>query len=270
MQDSVDGGQQAHRLELPPPSRSFIISAMSEPNSSRRLPSFLQWTLPGRAVVFLLSAASIWCLLAEFYGLCPMKTFSLFILAPASVALVAMAVANRISGDRILWRAVVIGATAGFVAACAYDVFRLPWVIGAADQVGPAWLRLPLFKVFPRFGAMLLGVDFTPAQTDSQFSLAAHLLGWAYHFSNGMSFGVMYLSLVGSASRRSWTWAIALAAFLELAMLFTPYTAHFAIRVTALFVAVTLIAHVIFGAALGICARWWERRWAPAHLTLGN
>jgi hypothetical protein len=33
-----------------------------------RLPEVLRWSVPGRAVVFVLSAMSIWCLLAEFYG----------------------------------------------------------------------------------------------------------------------------------------------------------------------------------------------------------
>ena len=48
-------------------------------------------------------------------------------------------------------------------------------------------------------------------------------------------------------------------------MLVTPYPDVFAIRVTATFVAVTLSAHVVFGVALGLCARglwgWsWKRR----------
>ena len=38
-------------------------------------------------------------------------------------------------------------------------------------------------------------------------------------------------------------------------MLITPYTSYFAIGMTAVFVAVTLIAHLIFGVALGLVAR---------------
>ncbi|MGH7176831.1 MAG: hypothetical protein ACREJC_05565, partial [Tepidisphaeraceae bacterium] len=122
-----------------------------------RMPAWLSWTPAGRAVVFLLAAASIWCLLSEFYGLCSMRTFTFAVLIPATLMLVMMAVLDREFGDRRLWRAVCIGGVAGLAAACAYDVFRLPWVIGAIDQVGPSWLRLPLFQVFPRFGAMILG-----------------------------------------------------------------------------------------------------------------
>src|SRR5262245_56913325 len=108
------------------------------------LPPALQWTGWGRALVFFLSATSIWCLLAEFYGLCSMRTFTIWILIPASVLLIGMALLDYSNGDQRLWRAVKIGLIAGFVAACAYDIFRLPFVIAAADQVGPVWLRLPL------------------------------------------------------------------------------------------------------------------------------
>jgi hypothetical protein len=227
--------------------------------SSNTLPACVQWTPLGRAVVFTLSAASIWCLLAEFYGMCSMRTFTFAVLIPATVVLLAIALFDRARGDRQLWRAVLIGSIGGFVAACAYDLFRLPWVMGAIDQIGPTWLRLPLFKVFPRFGALILGESFDGSTRDSQFSLAAHLIGWVYHFSNGMTFGVMYMALVGDAGKRSWLWAIALAVGLEIAMLVTPYTSYFAIHMTALFIAVTLTAHLVFGVALGLIARQMSR-----------
>jgi hypothetical protein len=219
------------------------------------------WTLPARVVVFLLAATSIWCLLADFYGLCPMRTFTLAILMPATVALIGLAVWDRLRGAGLLWRGVVIGAVAGLVAAIAYDVFRLPFVVAAADGIGPEWLRLPLFKVFPRFGAMILGQPFDTATADSQFSLAAHLLGWTYHFSNGITFGVMYMALVGDASRRSWLWAVLFATGLELAMLLTPYTGYFGIYMDARFVIATFAAHAIFGVAMGLAAKWLAGLW---------
>src|SRR3954471_19449170 len=89
------------------------------------LPPVLQWTPAGRAVVFFLSATSIWCLLAEFYGLCSMRTFTLWVLIPATILLVAIAVIDLLKGDRRLWRACAIGAIGGLLAAVAYDVFRI-------------------------------------------------------------------------------------------------------------------------------------------------
>jgi hypothetical protein len=232
-------------------------------NSHQRpaLSALYQWTPAGRALTFFLAATSIWCLLAEFYGLCSMRTFTFAILLPATALLLLMTAMDYIKGDRRLFKAVVVGAIGGFVAAVAYDLFRLPWVLGAADQVGPWWMRLPLFKVFPRFGAMILGEPYSAATPDSQFSLAAHLVGWTYHFSNGITFGVMYMAMIGDATKRSWLWAIALAAGLELAMLLTPYTRFFGIHLAALFVVVTLTAHIIFGVAMGLYTRHAANRW---------
>lgn len=193
-----------------------------------------------------------------------MRTFTFAVLIPATVLLVVMAVIDRIRGDRRLWRAVVIGTFCGFLAACSYDLFRLPWVIGAIDHIGPDWLRLPLFKVFPRFGALILGQSFDGTTSDSQFTLSAHVLGWIYHFSNGMTFGIMYMAMIGDAGRRTWLWAIAMAVALEILMLVTPYTGFFGIRMTALFVIVTLSAHTIFGITLGLSSRWMNRTFSPA------
>ena len=81
--------------------------------------------------------------------------------------------------------------------------------------------------------------------------MAAHLIGWAYHFSNGLTFGIMYLALIGDGTRRHWIWAVVMAVGLELGMLFTPYPNVFGIPPSAVFVLVTLAAHLIFGPVMG-------------------
>src|SRR5262245_54938681 len=87
-----------------------------------------RWNVGARIVVFDLAAMSIWCLLAEMYGLCSMRTFTIFILVPATVLLYGWAFVNRGGGDGLLWRGVIIGTAAGLIAAVAYDAFRLPFV----------------------------------------------------------------------------------------------------------------------------------------------
>ena len=205
----------------------------------------------GCAVVFCLAATSIWCLLADFYGLLSMRAFTLCIFLPTLAVLAALAWSDRQRGDRRLWQAIVIGTVAGFVAAVAYDLFRLPFVFARAWGIETVVPPMPLFKVFPRFGAMILG---QPLEQPG-YSLAAHLIGWAYHFSNGITFGIMYLALLGDPRRHSWLWAVLFAVGLELAMLLTPYTSAFGIHLTMRFVTVTVAAHLVFGVVLGLAAR---------------
>src|SRR5688572_29221752 len=173
------------------------------------------WTTRGRCVVFGLAGSSIACLLADFYGFCPMRVFTPFIFLPAFLALVAFAVLDRWRGDGEVWRAVMLGLVAGLLAAVAYDIFRLPFVFARQWGIESVVPPLNLFKVFPRFGAMVLG---QPIEQD-HYSLAAQVIGWIYHFSNGATFGVMYLALVGGGARRHWVWAVLFALGLELGMI---------------------------------------------------
>ena len=197
-----------------------------------------------RIIVFMLAATSIACLLGEMYHLWPMRSFTLCIFLPACVVLAALAIHDRQRGDGKLYQLVCIGAVAGLIAAVAYDIFRLPFVFSKSWGLAGFVPALPLFKVFPMFGAMILGED-------SKGTLTAHLVGWLYHFSNGATFGVMYAAMVNGQWRRLWPVAVVFAVGLELAMLFTPYPATFGIRVTQTFVLVTLTAHLIFGVTMG-------------------
>ena len=200
-----------------------------------------------RIIVFMLAATSIWSLLGEMYHLWPMRFFALAVFLPASCALAAFAVYDKLHRDDRICRIILIGATAGFIAAISYDIFRLPFVFSRSWGLSGFVPALPLFKVFPQFGAMILG-------TSDSTSMAANLIGWAYHFSNGVTFGVMYAAMVNGQWRRLWPVAIVFAVGLELAMLFTPYPATFGIRVTATFVVVTLAAHFIFGVVMGLAS----------------
>jgi len=216
-----------------------------------------------RILVFLLASASIASLLGELYRSWSMQSFTLAVFLPACGLLVAMALYDRWRGDGRLCRITFIGALAGFSAAVAYDVFRLPFVFSRSLGLDHFIPPLPLFKVFPRFGEMILHT------TDVNW-LANNLVGWSYHFSNGVTFGIMYAALVNGQWRPRWGVAILFAVGLELAMLFTPYPAAFAIRLTANFVLVTLAAHLIFGVTMGrMCIRL-ERGMDWARLKRGD
>jgi hypothetical protein len=223
-------------------------------------------------LVFVLSAASIWCLLAEMYGLCDMRAFAAFILLPATAALYAIALLDRFGGgDRRLFRAVMLGSLAGLFGAVMYDIFRLPFVFSDAWGMGRIGIpQMPLFKVFPRFGALILG---EPLEQPS-YSAAAHLLGWLYHFSNGATFGVMFAAMyagakeaIGAVSAGAWKpvfWATLMAVGIEVCLLLSPYARFFDIHVTTRFVVVTMLAHIIFGLSMGAYFAWHAPRWRLA------
>jgi hypothetical protein len=214
------------------------------------------WAARSRFLIFALAASSIACLLADFYKLCPMSFFTAFIFLPAIIALCVLAVLDRRRGEGHVWHAVWIGMLGGLLAAVAYDLFRLPFVFARQWGIDSVVPPLNLFKVFPRFGAMVLG---QPVEQD-HYSFATQAVGWLYHFSNGATFGVMYMALIGNRANRHWLWAVLFAVGLELAMLLTPYPGVFSIPVTAVFVAVTLSAHLIFGATLGLTVRGFLQR----------
>jgi len=217
------------------------------------------WIARSRLLVFLLAASSVACLLADFYKLCPMNIFTLFIFLPSLIALGALAVWDRACGKGHVWRAVWIGCGAGLLAAVAYDVFRIPFVFAKEWGIDSIVPLMNLFKVFPRFGAMVLG---QPVEQE-QYTFSAQIIGWIYHFSNGATFGVMYLALIGDANRRSWLWAVAFALGLELGVLFTPYPNVFGIPLTMRFVIVTVAAHAIFGLTKGLSVQRICRKLSP-------
>jgi hypothetical protein len=240
--------------------------------SASGLPAIVRWTGPGRLVIFALSATSIWCLLSEMYGLCDMRSFFYFILLPATAALYAIALVDRFGGgDRRLFRAVMIGSLAGLFGAVVYDIFRLPFVFSDAWGMGKIGIpQMQLFKVFPRFGALILG---EPLEQQT-YSSAAHALGWFYHFSNGATFGVMFaamyagakeaLGAVKAGSGEVWKpvlWATLMAVGIEICLLLSPYAKFFNIQMTTRFVVVTMIAHIIFGLGLGAYFAWHARLW---------
>jgi len=184
-----------------------------------------------------------------------MRLFTIYIFLPALAALFGLALSDRYRGEGRLFRAVLVGLAGGLLAAVAYDLFRLPYVFANEWGLGSVVPPLKLFKVFPRFGAMILGQPLEQAS----YSMPAHVLGWLYHFSNGATFGVMYVAIIGDPTRRHWAWAVLMALALELGMLLTPYPQVFGIAITTRFVMVTIAAHAIFGVALGLTVRWLAR-----------
>jgi hypothetical protein len=195
-----------------------------------------------RPVVFILAFLSFACLLGHFFGFWTMHVFGCWVLPPAAVLLAVIAYqfrAGRRAGLASPYVWIWQGALGGLIAAAAYDLYRLPFVLHGA----------PLFKVFPKLGELLLG--------SSGPRWAVLTLGWAYHFSNGAALGIMFLAAVSFLPRPPLFWgAVAWALMVELVLLLTPYPSLFGVKLDGRFLFLTASAHLVFGLALGTYCRW--------------
>ncbi|HEV2387710.1 MAG TPA: hypothetical protein VGS20_10705 [Candidatus Acidoferrales bacterium] len=88
-------------------------------------------------------------------------------------------------------------------------------------------------------------------------SPASDIAGWAYHFWNGASFGIIYVVLFGAARR----WAGVLYGIaVGLGFMVSPVVValgagYFGLQFSGWFPATVLAAHIAFGLALGFLAK---------------
>ncbi len=195
-------------------------------------------------MLWVLASMSFACLLGQFYGSWTMRAFAPCVLLPVSVLLVVLA----FKGSPQTRFIVAQGALAGLFAAVVYDLFRLPFVLAGK----------PLFDVFPQFGQLLLF-----GKLNGDLSLWTQIAGWAYHFQNGAALGIMGAAMIPlSASRVARFWScVAWATAVETFLLLSPYYKFLGLHMPMnQFIPITLAAHLIFGAALGL---YFTRKWAP-------
>ncbi len=193
---------------------------------------------PALVLPFLAGASSIASLLGYFYGLFSMRTGVSLVVVPGLLSAAAFVWLARRRGRADLADRVLGGIFAGGVATLFYDMCRIPLVHAG----------LPIFKAISYFGALIVGGTAVTAE--------AQLAGWAYHYSNGVGFALMYATL--AVRDRLWT-AVAWGVFLETAMLLTPYAEVFGYTRGREFLAITLGSHLVYGLGLWAGLRLWGR-----------
>jgi len=162
--------------------------------------------------------------------------FMIDVLAAPSLAglLVLGVLAHRIHRSVFLNR-LVVGAWAGLVATVAYDAIR-----GVLLLIGV--IGFDPYLSHPVFGMLITGQPET--------SPIAILIGWLYHYWNGIGFGIMYTLVAGNAS---WLYAIVWALALEIAWL-TALPSVLSFHLNAGFIVMSLVGHLAYGAVLGLLA----------------
>jgi hypothetical protein len=208
----------------------------------------------------LLGLASVASLLAWVFGIGSFAAWFWGLSFPATLTLAALAV-TLIRQDRYrsVQVALAAGALGGLLGTLGYDLFRVPFVAAG----------MRLFAPIESYGVLLLGAATSSRWTD--------LAGWAYHFANGIGFGVAYAAV---ALGRHWGWGVLWGLILESATLVTPFADAYALRGQWSAIGVAYAAHVPYGLALGVvvqrAARWRSPAmspipvsWAFAALALG-
>lgn len=195
-------------------------------------PAHAAWTW--RVAVFVFATLSIASLLLYFEGIGHFGRLAPALLAVETAGLVVLCGLAWRRGLRGVVALVGAGLWAGCIATAAYDLVRVPLIHA----------RVPAFKAISYFGIILLG--------GGAAGTATEVTGWAYHLSNGVSFGLMYAAAV---TRPRLVTAVLWGLFLEVLMLVTPYAEVFGYTRDAGFLSITLAAHAVYGAALWFALR---------------
>jgi hypothetical protein len=195
-------------------------------------------------ILALLAAASVSPLifpLAES-GHSTMDVLAKFALLPA-IALIAAIWGHLHRRDDPLARHITVGLVAGTVATISLEMVRLPGF----------WLGFMPGNL-PRLMGVLLLNQFATGPTP-----VSDLAGWAYHFWNGASFGLIYVLVFGTSRR--WVAAI-YGVLLGFGFMLSPVVSALGVGFLGLefsrgFPATVTLAHAAFGTVLGwLSARW--------------
>lgn len=192
-------------------------------------------TWPIRLWLVALGGTSVASLLAWVYGITSFDTAFVAITLPGTVLLIATAFAAGTDVRRVM----AIGAVGGLIGTLLYDVVRIPFVV-----VG----RLLVLSPIESYGVLASGASHSSPATD--------FVGWSYHFSNGIGFGIAFAAI---GLRRHWAWAVGYSLVLETATIVSPFADAYQLHGKYLIIAIAYGAHVPFGLALGAACQHPER-----------
>lgn len=202
----------------------------------------------GLLLVVTLAAASVGPLIfpAAQAGHGTMSQLAAYFLLPAVGLLIVTALLSWKSMSPVR-RAIVWGGLAGAIATIGLEVVRL-----SGFKMGYMPGNLPRLMGVLLLNRFALGP-----------SIASDLAGWAYHFWNGASFGIIYALLLGTSRR--WV-GLVYGIVVGLGFLVSPVVAslgvgYFGLQFSAGFPITVLTAHAVFGLMLGMLAH----RFLPAQ-----
>jgi hypothetical protein len=192
----------------------------------------------------LLASASGLGILAHTFWNVPMSFSAPFVVLPSVAILVGIILFSRrqygqlaIFADRLMR-----GAFWGFIATLFYDAVRplLTWIL--TFTFNP-------YKAMPIFGSLITGLP--------QDDTLAQLVGWGYHFWNGISFGMMFALVF---PRGSWIAGFIWAMILQGLMMWAyPWFLQARLDDPG-FMVTGIVGHGLWGIVLGLGLKWKYRK----------
>lgn len=175
-------------------------------------------------------------------GYAPLSTLGTHALVPAVVALVVVLTVALARHRSRLTNRILAGAGAGLIATVGLEVIRfISFRLGGMPGSMPELLGVLMLNRFMEGPSLL-----------------SNVVGWAYHFWNGVSFGIVFAVLFG---RKPLAWALVYAEFVGLGFLISPAVTAMGIGFMGLNMPAmpitVVIAHTVYGVILGLlCRRW--------------
>ena len=215
-------------------------------------------------LIIILSGTSASLLLFPPLGIIPYATFRDIAIIPSVVIIFAIGILSRSKFPRLTNR-LFKGMAAGVIATLALEAIRIPGYMFAKWMPMDSMVSLPGLFLTEKI-TMLSEVKQTVMQSGVPIylyhaPLDAFIAGGLWHFWNGATFGIVYALLIGKGK---WWYGMIWAVIIEMFMMVAPYLimmkGPFGVEHMDgynIFV-ITLIAHLAFGAVLGIIVQKWK------------
>jgi len=216
-------------------------------------------------IVIILSGVSASLVILPPLGIIPYATFRDVAIIPSVIAIFTIGILSRSKFPRLSSR-LFKGMAAGAVASFALEAIRIPGYMFAKWLPMDSMISLPGLFLTEKITA-LSEVKQVIMQSGVPMNLYAapmdaFLAGGLWHFWNGATFGIIYALIIGKGK---WWYGMIWATIIEIGMMFAPYLiimkGPFGIEYMDgynIFV-ITLIAHLVFGAILGIIVQKWKK-----------
>ena len=211
-------------------------SGTKQPCESSRRANPGTWAMVMPLAFWVCSFSSILLLLLHLRGLLRMSSGVWCCALPAAIAMLGIALLARRAGSKRFRQSLVAGLTGGLIGTLGYDLFRIPFHNAGMNVFSPIYA----------YGMWCCGYSQATAWSDA--------VGFAYHLSNGITFGWIYSILF---FQRSWWWALGWALALETLAVATVFGEVFMLRSYSGVLVIAYLAHVFYGIPLGLICQWW-------------